>query len=402
MNFETMGLNEKLLEGLRKAGFSAPTPVQEKAIPKAMAGGDLIATAQTGTGKTAAFVLPLLHRLMQSRETKRTRALILTPTRELADQIGTVLEELGRYAGVRSTVIYGGVGYLPQSQALHKGVEIVVACPGRLLDHIEQGNARLKQVELLVLDEADRMLDMGFLPSIRRILGQLPRERQTMLFSATFGPAMEGLIRDALRQPERITVDNMVSAETVEHSLFPVAQNMKNQLLLELLKQTTAESVLIFTRTKYGADRVAEKINKSGKAAAALHANKSQNQRRDILARFKAGRTGVLVATDIAARGLDISSISHVINYDMPDCATTYIHRVGRTGRATRSGKAITLATLEDFQMVKDVEKILGRPIPRGTCDGFTDADLLPMQKPEDKTPMLLSRRRTVTHKRRL
>lgn len=402
MKFEAFQLDARLAQGLQAAGYEAATPIQEAAIPAAMGGQDLIGTAQTGTGKTAAFVLPILHRLLQKPGAGRTRALIVTPTRELAEQIHSVVRTLGRNTRLKSATVYGGVGMQPQTDALRRGYDIIVACPGRLLDHVSQGHAKLDAVEILVLDEADRMLDMGFLPSIRKIIGLLPAQRQTLLFSATFDGAMERLIKDALRQPRRVAVDTEAPADTVAHTLYPVAQHMKNNLLLQLIKKTVAQSILVFTRTKHRADRVSEIINRAGHPAAALHANKSQGQRQHALEQFRSGRLSILVATDIAARGLDIASISHVINYDMPDSATTYIHRIGRTGRASRTGDALTLATWEDAEVVKDIERLLGAPIRREALAELTDSTILAAANPVPVPAKTLGNRHTVPVRRRL
>lgn len=402
MKFETFQLDTRLAQGLQAAGYEAATPIQEAAIPAAMGGQDLIGTAQTGTGKTAAFVLPILHRLLQTPGAGRTRALIVTPTRELAEQIHSVVRMLGQHTRLKSATVYGGVGMQPQTDALRRGYDIIVACPGRLLDHVSQGHAKLDAVEILVLDEADRMLDMGFLPAIRKIIGLLPAKRQTLLFSATFDGAMERLIRDALRQPRRVAVDAEAPADTVAHTLYPVAQHMKNNLLLQLIKKTVAQSILVFTRTKHRADRVTEIIKRAGHPVAALHANKSQGQRQHALEQFRSGRLSILVATDIAARGLDIASISHVINYDMPDSATTYIHRIGRTGRASRTGDALTLATWEDAEVVKDIERLLGTSIRREALAELTDSAALPVNIEVAAAAKTLSNRHTSPVRRRL
>ena len=358
------------MEGVRSAGYATPTPIQAAAIPPALAGNDLIGTAQTGTGKTAAFVLPILQRLL-SGPRRRTRALIVTPTRELAEQINTTIRALGSASGVRSATIYGGVPMQPQERALRDGVEILVACPGRLLDHIDQGNARLDGIEVLVLDEADRMFDMGFLPAVRRILKHVPAKRQTMLFSATFPPEIEQLAAQALRNPQRVAVGLTQPAATVTHALYPVPQHLKTGLTLELLKHTDTSSVLIFTRTRHRASRLARQLERSGYRVTSLHSDRTQNQRQAALDGFRNGTYQVMVATDIAARGIDVASISHVINYDIPDTADAYIHRIGRTGRAEREGDAFTLVTPEDDATVKMIERAVGQRIPRETIAGF-------------------------------
>lgn len=370
MSFTHFKLDERLQHAVAAAGFTTPTPIQEATIPAALEGRDLIGTAQTGTGKTAAFVLPILQRLLKTPG-GRTRALIVTPTRELAEQIHATIVKLARGTKIRSATVYGGVGMVPQERALRTGVEIIVACPGRLLDHIERGNARLNDIDVLVLDEADRMLDMGFLPSIRRILAQLPAQRQTMLFSATFAPELNHLAAQTLRNPLRVDVGKSAPAKTVSHALYPVAQHLKTPLLLALLKQTPAKSVLIFTRTKHRANRIAEQIGRAGYRTAALHSNRSQNQRQAALDGFRDGSVEVLVATDIAARGIDVQKISHVINYDIPDTAETYIHRIGRTGRAEHEGDALTLVTSEDQATVRDIERVLRQPLERRTVEEF-------------------------------
>jgi ATP-dependent RNA helicase RhlE len=373
MNFESFKLDARLGRGLQTAGYENATPIQAAAIPAVLEGHDLIGTAQTGTGKTAAFVLPILHKLLARKKTGKrgTRALIITPTRELAEQINEVVHALGKFNPIKSATVYGGVGMQPQEKALRQGTEVIVACPGRLLDHIHRGSAKLDQVEFLVLDEADRMLDMGFLPSIQEIIRQVAPKRQTLLFSATFDAGLEKLIQNSLRHPKRFSMGIEAPASTVTHTLYPVSQHLKTNLLLKLLPDMTADSILLFTRTKHRADRVADKISRAGYRTGTLHANKSQSQRKNALDQFRAGRIQILVATDIAARGLDITTISHVINYDIPDCATTYIHRIGRTGRAERSGDALTLVTHEDKALLRDIEKILGRPIERRVVKGF-------------------------------
>jgi ATP-dependent RNA helicase RhlE len=373
MGFKRFKLDPRVEQGLKNAGYEKATPIQDAAIPLVLEGHDLIGTAQTGTGKTAAFVLPILHQLLTNpkKHANKSRVLVVTPTRELAEQIHTVVAQLGRYTPVRSATVYGGVGMVPQERALRQGIDIIVACPGRLLDHLQRGTAKLDGVETLVLDEADRMLDMGFLPSIQQILQKLPAQRQTLLFSATFEKALEQLIHKSMRVPKRVTLGHEAPAATVAHAIYPVSQHLKTKLLLGVLKEMTVSSVLIFTRTKHRADRVVEKLESTGYAAAGLHANKSQGQRQRALEQFRAGKLQILVATDIAARGLDIASISHVINFDIPDSATTYIHRIGRTGRAAKTGDALTLVTPEDSALVRDIEKILGKPIEKKTVAGF-------------------------------
>ncbi|PKN05733.1 MAG: RNA helicase, partial [Deltaproteobacteria bacterium HGW-Deltaproteobacteria-9] len=358
--------------------------------PAILAGRDVIGTAPTGTGKTAAFVLPILHNLLAMKKQggrRATRALIVTPTRELAEQIHTVINELGKFTSLRSATVYGGVGMQPQERALQQGVEVIVACPGRLLDHLNRGTARLDQVEVLVIDEADRMLDMGFLPSIQQIMKQVSSQRQTLLFSATFDAAVEQLAAKSLRSPQRFSMGTDAPSSTVAHTLYPVPQHLKPGLLQRLLDEMTVHSILVFTRTKHRADRVTEKIKRAGYAASALHSNKSQSQRKQSMDQFRTGKIKVLVATDIAARGLDVSSISHVINFDIPDSATSYIHRIGRTGRAERLGDAFTLVTREDRDTIREIEKTLGAPIERKVLEGFDYREAL------EKTPVAFPQR---------
>ena len=371
MQFKDFALDAQLQRAVEAAGYSEPTPIQERTIPIGLSGKDIIGTAQTGTGKTAAFVLPILQRLLeQPSRQPRTRALIVTPTRELAEQINTTIRQLSQFTNIRSATVYGGVGMVPQERALRAGVDIIVACPGRLLDHMERG-ARLQGVEMLVLDEADRMLDMGFLPSIKRILAQLPAQRQTMLFSATFASELHALAAQTLRQPAKVDIGLGAPAKTIAHALYPVPQHLKTALVVTLLKQLDTNSVLIFTRTKHRANRVAQQLERSGYSVAALHSNKSQNQRQLALDGFRSGKVRILVATDIAARGLDIATVSHVINYDIPETADTYIHRIGRTGRAERDGDALTLVTAEDNILIRDIERALKAQIERRRVAGF-------------------------------
>jgi len=370
VNLNQFNLDSRLQVGIKRAGYSTPTPIQTQAIPAALAGRDLIGTAQTGTGKTAAFVLPMLHKLL-SGPRNRSRALIVTPTRELAGQIHQAICTLSAGTNLRSATVYGGVGADRQIQALRNGVEIIVACPGRLLDLMNQGHARLDRIEVLVLDEADRMFDMGFLPDVRRIIKALPVQRQTMLFSATFPREVEKLANQSLKSPQRIAVGISRPARTVSHALYPVSQHLKSALLLALLKGTDTNSVLIFTRTKHRASRLQRQIKNAGYKVTSLHSDRTQGQRQSALNGFKNGQYQIMVATDIAARGLDVDSISHVINFDMPDTADAYIHRIGRTGRAERSGDAFTLVTPEDADMVRTLEKIMGQKLARQTLKGF-------------------------------
>ena len=370
MNFEQFNLDARLKVGIERAGYETATPIQEAAIPAAMRGRDIIGTAQTGTGKTAAFVLPILNKLLNGQRGV-PRALIVTPTRELAEQIHEVVRMLAAGTRLRSVTIYGGVGAAPQVRALKDGAEILVACPGRLLDLIAQGKARMEHIEVLVLDEGDRMFDMGFLPDIRRIIKAVPVQRQTMLFSATFPIEVEQLASQSLKNPQRISMGISRPVHTVTHALYPVPQHLKSALLLELLSRTDTDSVLIFTRTKHRAQKVSRQILQAGFKVTSLHSDRTQGQRQSALNGFRSGQSQIMVATDIAARGLDVESISHVINYDIPDTADAYIHRIGRTGRAERTGDAFTLVTPDDNDMIRELEKIMGSPLRRETLDGF-------------------------------
>lgn len=358
------------MPGIKKAGYETATPIQEAAVPAALRGRDIIGTAQTGTGKTAAFVLPILNRLLQGPRNV-TRTLIVTPTRELAEQIHDVVKALSAGTRLRSATIYGGVGPAPQIRALRDGAEILIVCPGRFLDLVNQGHARLGKIEILVLDEADRMFDMGFIPDVKRIIKALPAQRQTMLFAATFPPEVESLAAGTLKNPQKIAIGVSRPAHTVTHLLYPVQPHQKSQFLVELLKKTDTDSVLVFARTKHRARKVAEHIEHAGFRVTSLHGDRSQGQRQSALKGFRDGTHQIMVATDIASRGLDVESISHVINYDMPDTADAYIHRIGRTGRAQRTGDAFTLVTHEDNSMIRVLERIMGKPLPRETLDGF-------------------------------
>ncbi len=369
MPFSKLGLSPKALEGVRASGYTDPTPIQLRAIPIVMSGRDLIGSAQTGTGKTAAFALPMISRLAQHGA---LRALVIEPTRELAAQVETAIHDYGRFTSLRTTVLYGGTGYGHQDQALRQGVDIIVATPGRLLDQMQRGMVRLGQVQILVLDEADRMLDMGFLPDVRRIVERCPRTRQTMLFSATIPPEIEQLCRWALRDPETVEIGRRRSpAETVTHALYPVAIDQKQELLEELLRRTDYDQVLIFCRTKHGADRVARQLHHKGHAVAVLHSNRTQREREQALNGFRNGRYEVMVATDIASRGIDVEQISHVINFDVPHHPEDYVHRIGRTGRAQSVGDAFTIMTGENLDEIAAIEHFIGQKIPRVKLEGF-------------------------------
>lgn len=381
--FAHLKLDQRLNSAVREAGYGAPTPVQAAAIPVILKGRDLIGTAQTGTGKTAAFVLPILQYLLTNPAQKqRTRVVVLTPTRELAEQINGTFKQLGKYTQIKSATVYGGVAMNPQEKALRNGTDVIVACPGRLLDHMDRGNTNFSEVTKLVLDEADRMLDMGFLPSIKRIISRLPENRHSMLFSATFAAELTRFTGEVLKNPQRVEVDVCAPATTIAHALYPCPQHLKTSLVLDLLDKTDVNSVLIFTRTKHRANRVARQIASAGYTTAALHADRSQNQRQLALDSFRSGQCQILVATDIAARGLDVATVSHVINYDIPATADDYIHRIGRTGRMKREGDAMTLVTPLDASVVFDIEKALGAPIERRQLEAF-DYNAPPPEKKE-------------------
>lgn len=382
MNFDSFNFDTRIGSGIRQLGYTTPTPIQAQAIPPILAGRDVMGLAQTGTGKTAAFVLPILQRLI-SGPRGRVRALIVAPTRELAEQINTAINELGADTGLRSITIYGGVSMDPQVRRLRSGVDIIVACPGRFLDHIGEGTVNLTSLEVLVLDEADRMFDMGFLPDIRRILRHLPKERQNLMFSATMPDDIRQLSKDILHEPATIQIGQTMPAVTVAHALYPVESHLKTALLLELLKHTDTESVLIFTRTKHRAKRLAQQIEREGYTTTSLHGNRSQNQRQAALDGFRDGSYQIMVATDIAARGLDIESVSHVINYDIPDTADAYIHRIGRTGRAAKTGDAFTLVTAEDTLMVRTIERAIKQTLERRTLPSFDYAVAAPRKDVE-------------------
>ncbi|MFN2244212.1 MAG: DEAD/DEAH box helicase [Anaerolineae bacterium] len=370
MSFEQFSFDPRIGAGIQAVGYVTPTPIQQQAIPAVLKGRDVLGIAQTGTGKTAAFMLPILHQLTQGR-LGRVRALIVAPTRELAEQIHQDAVDLGHKTRVRSTTVYGGVSRQNQVQALRRGAEIVVACPGRLLDLASDGSIDLSHVEVLVLDESDRMCDMGFLPDIRRILKLLPAQRQTLFFSATMPQEIRELADSILRNPVTVQVDAIAPAKTVSHALYPVSQRLKRNLLLATLEQTATGRVLIFTRTKYRARNLARDLAKHRYRAAALQGNMSQNQRQHAIDGFRDGRYDILVATDIASRGIDVSEISHVINFDMPDTVDAYTHRIGRTGRAHKTGQAFTFMDQGDEPMVRAIEKLLGKPIERRRLPGF-------------------------------
>jgi len=377
MSFESLGLSPALVRVLSEVGYTEPSPIQTQAIPLLLAGKDLLGGAQTGTGKTAAFALPLLQRLTESAPpagagTRRIRALVLTPTRELAAQVNDSLRTYGKHLRLNSTVIYGGAGMNPQLDALRRGVDILVATPGHRNDQLERGSAKLGDVEILVLDEADRMLDMGFLPAIKRILGKLPHRRQTMLFSATFEESIKKLALEFMRDPEQVQVstENKV-AQTVTHRAHPVDGARKRDLLIDILSQRWQEQILVFGKTKHGCNRLAEQIEKAGITAVAIHGNKSQAQRLKALRDFKNGTARVLVATDVAARGLDIPLLPLVINFDLPMVAEDYVHRIGRTGRAGASGEALSLVAPEEGQLLRAIHRVLKADIEMVEVEGY-------------------------------
>jgi ATP-dependent RNA helicase RhlE len=370
MSFKQFNLNTQIEKGIEAMGYKEPTPIQLQTIPVILQGKDAMGLAQTGTGKTAAFALPIMQRLM-SGPRRKLRTLIVAPTRELAEQIHESIGSLGRATKLRSVAIYGGVSKGPQIRALHQGVEIVVACPGRLLDLAEEGEIDFSSVEVLVLDEADHMFDMGFLPDVRKIIKLLPTRRQTLLFSATMPDDIRALARDVLRDPVTIRIRADVPAATVSHAVYPVAQHLKTALLMKLLDRTDTGPVLVFTKTKHRTTRVADQMKRAGLSVASLQGNLSQNRRQDALSGFREGKYQILVATDIAARGIDVSGISHVINYDMPNTVDAYTHRIGRTGRADKTGDAFTFVTPQDSSFVGDIERALGERIERRTLKDF-------------------------------
>jgi ATP-dependent RNA helicase RhlE len=370
LTFADLGLNPVVLQAVHDAGYTHPTPIQARAIPLALEGRDLIGLAQTGTGKTAAFALPILNQLMGGPH--RVRALVLTPTRELCVQVDENFRKYAENSGLKALAVYGGVALEPQTRALRKGVDIIIATPGRLLDHMERQNVVFDDLEVLVLDESDRMLDMGFAPQINRVVADIPKYRQTMLFSATMPPEVEALSRKYLRKPQVVQVGRRsMPASGVSHHVYPVPRVRKTQLLKELLKDESMDSVLIFTRTKHGADRVVRDLRQAGIDAPAMHGDKTQAERTRALDDFRNGKIRVLVATDVAQRGLDVDGITHVINFDVPQEPEDYVHRIGRTGRADASGDAYTLMSPDEIAMVRTIERVIGQEIPRVSVPGY-------------------------------
>ena len=389
MSFTNFGLSDPLVRGILATGYTAPTEIQSQAIPAAVNGRDLIGCAQTGTGKTAAFVLPILDRLSHEPMAKKpvTRALILTPTRELALQVEKAIQGYGRFVDLRTLAVYGGVKIKGQLRSLKRGVDIVVATPGRLMDHMERGSINLKRIEVLVLDEADRMLDMGFIHDVQRIVSVLPGKRQTMLFSATISKEVKSLAGQMQTSPEMIQIGRPRNPiETITQHIYPVRREQKMDLLIHMLGDSQMYSVLIFSRTKRGADRINRRLKRAGIVSVAIHSGRTQNQRLQAMDGFKRGTFQVMVATDIAARGIDIEGISHVINYDVPAYAEDYVHRIGRTGRATATGDAITLVSYEEQQYLRKIENFIGRDFKPEKCKGFdyVKSDVLQPQ-PADK-----------------
>ena len=383
MTFETLGLSPALLRALNETGYTSPTPIQAQSIPGALEGRDILGAAQTGTGKTAAFGLPLLQRLAKETPPKgprKPRALVLVPTRELAVQVADSIKAYGRHMRLNVTMIFGGVGMQPQIDNLRRGVDVLVACPGRLLDHLDSGHAKLDAVEMLVLDEADRMLDMGFLPSIKRVLSRVPKQRQTMLFSATFEPRIRALAMDLLDRPVEVQVaaQNTI-ADTIVHRVHPVDSASKRDLLIDILAKRHTDRVLVFGRTKHGCNRLAEQLAQAGLPSVAIHGNKSQAQRQKALDAFKAGRARILVATDVAARGLDIPELPLVINHDLPMVAEDYVHRIGRTGRNGAQGEALSLVAPEEGGLLRDIQRLLKTEIAMETVPGFEPSQPLRM-----------------------
>ena len=381
MSFSTLGLSDAIVRAVTEQGYTSPTPIQAQAIPMVLNGGDLLAGAQTGTGKTAGFTLPILQllstdkvgaQLKNKTAPRAIRALVLTPTRELAAQVEESVRLYGKYTNLNSAVIFGGVGINPQIKLLKQGVDILVATPGRLLDHAGQGTVDLSKIEILILDEADRMLDMGFIHDIKKVLALLPPKRQNLLFSATFSDEIKALADRLLNNPQSIEVARRNSTvEVIAQKIHPVDRDKKHPMLAHLIKENNWHQVLVFTRTKHGANKLVEQLGKDGIGAMAIHGNKSQSARTKALSEFKDGSLQVLVATDIAARGIDIDQLPHVVNYDLPNVPEDYVHRIGRTGRAGASGEAVSLVCVDEHQMLKDIEKLIKQTLPRHVIPGF-------------------------------
>lgn len=393
MTFTTFGLSDPLVRGILATGYTAPTEIQSRALPAAISGKDVIGCAQTGTGKTAAFVLPILDRLSHEKPAKQrlTRALILTPTRELAMQIEKAIKNYGRYVDLHTLAVYGGVNIKGQLNTLRRGVDIVVATPGRLMDHMGRGTIDLRHIEVLVLDEADRMLDMGFINDVRRIVGALPDKRQTMLFSATISPEVGALAAGMQKSPEMIQIGQPRNPiETITQHIYPVRKEQKLDLLVHMLRTSQMYSVLVFSRTKRGADKINRRLKAAGIVSVSIHSGRTQGQRLLAMEGFRKGKYQVMVATDIAARGIDIEGISHVINFDVPAYAEDYVHRIGRTGRATATGDAITFVSYDEQQYLRKIESFIGRELEPEKCEGFAykQSDLLETQHVRKSEPV--------------
>ena len=390
--FLKLGLRPEVVAAVVEKGYSQPTPIQERAIPLVLSGRDLIGTAQTGTGKTAAFALPILHRLGAHGA---CRCLILEPTRELALQVEEAFRNYGKFTGLRVAVVYGGVGYGKQREEVQRGVDVIVATPGRLLDLLGDGTIKLGDLQTLVLDEVDRMLDMGFLPDVRRIIRHVPAQRQTLLFSATLPPEIQGLAQSVLTNPDTIEIGiRSAPADTIDHAFYPVVAAQKFELLSTLLERTEYKSVIVFTRTKVGADRIAHRLHALGHKTGVMHADRSQRERTEALDGFKTGKFQMLIATDLAARGLDIRSVTHVVNYDMPENPEDYVHRIGRTGRANTEGDAYTLMTEDDIRNARAIERLIGRLVPRRKIENFNYlfSALFEEREKADAAPKTVSR----------
>ncbi|TDF41747.1 DEAD/DEAH box helicase [Alteromonadaceae bacterium M269] len=393
MSFASLGLSASILEAIEEQGYNAPSPIQEQSIPVILKGNDLMAAAQTGTGKTAAFTLPILETLSKNGKVRsnHVRALVLTPTRELAIQVGESVQTYGKNLPLRSAVVYGGVKINPQMMALRRGVDVLVATPGRLLDLFDKNAVRFEQIDVLVLDEADRMLDMGFIHDIRKIINLLPKKRQNLLFSATFSDDVRALAKTIVNQPLEVSVTpRNTTATTVEQSIIAVDKSKKNELLSTLIASEELEQVLVFSRTKHGANRLVKKLSGKNISAAAIHGNKSQGARTKALSDFKNGEIRALVATDIAARGLDIDQLPQVINFDLPNVAEDYVHRIGRTGRAGANGRAISFVTIEDIKLLTDIQNLIQEILPCVEYPGFEPTEKFPettLKKPKPKRP---------------
>jgi ATP-dependent RNA helicase RhlE len=396
MPFKTFGLSDPLVQGILATGYTAPTEIQSQAIPAAIRGSDIIGCAQTGTGKTAAFVLPILDRLSHERAGRKraVRSLILTPTRELAVQIERSILGYGRFTDLKALAVYGGVSINNQIETLRRGVDIVVATPGRLIDHIERKTIELGRIEVLVLDEADRMLDMGFVNDVRRIVGPLPKKRQTMLFSATISREVKSLAADMLKSPKVIQIGRPRNPiDTITQHIYAVEKTLKMDLLLHMIEDWRMFSVLVFSRTKYGADKISRRLKRAGVVAVSIHSGRTQNQRQRALDGFRSGKYQVMVATDVAARGIDVEGISHVINYDVPTHAEDYVHRIGRTGRAEATGDAITFVSSEEEKYLREVGKFIGRKLKAQKCRGFSYVKSPPPGPKTEKSSKPSSRR---------